>query len=263
MSANLQRYKLTVAYDGLEFHGWQKQKPPEPVQKDGDCADAEELRTVAGVLEEALRHVLRHPVDVIGASRTDAGVHAKGQVAHVDADLRFDLDKAPLAFNSRLSDDLEVRNVEPVPHDFDAIRWAKRKQYCYRIFHSPHRPLQIRHAVWHCWKDLNVDRMQDAASRLVGTHDFAGFAAAKHGRLSTVRSIFEFLIEQHPPEIHLIVEGNGFLYNMVRIIAGTLVEVGRGRFEPGVIDQIFDSCDRSQAGPTLPARGLCLEWVRY
>lgn len=247
------RYRLVIAYDGTDFHGWQKQEPP----------DRPPLRTVAGVVEDALRRVLRARLELVGASRTDAGVHARGQVAHVDAVLPLPLCRLPAAVNSRLPDDVEVLGAESAPPGFDAIRSARSKQYRYRIFNTARRPLGKRHCVWHCWTPLDPAAMQAAAERLVGTHDFAGFAAAGHGRTTTVRTIHACGVWHDAPELHMVVEGDGFLYNMVRIIAGTLVEVGRGRFDPGVIDQVLLSGDRRQAGPTLPARGLCLEWVKY
>lgn len=252
-TTNRQRYKLTIAYDGTEFHGWQKQTPP----------DTEPLRTVAGVVEDALRHALRQPIDLVGASRTDAGVHAQGQVAHFDADTTVPLDKLAAAVNSRLPDDVEIRDAQLVPTDFDAISDVTSKQYRYRIFNTAQRPLEKRHTVYHCWTPLDINPMADAAARLVGTHDFEGFAAAHHGRTSTVRTVLCCEVVTDEPEVHIVVEGTGFLYNMVRIIAGTLVEVGRGRFTPDIIDQILKSRDRRQAGPTLPPQGLCLEWVKH
>ena len=153
------RYKLAIAYDGTGFHGWQKQKPAE-------SDPAQPLRTVAGVMDEVLAHVLRHPVAVVGASRTDAGVHAHGQVAHVDADPPMPLDRVALAVNSRLPDDLELLNFEPAAPDFDAIKSAKSKQYRYRIFNTARRPLDKRNVVWHCWTPLDLERMQNAARRL-------------------------------------------------------------------------------------------------
>jgi len=250
------RYKLAVAYDGTEFHGWQKQTPP----------DEEPLRTVAGELEAVLVRLLGQPINLVGASRTDAGVHARGQVAQFDAAVRIPIERLSDAINSRLPRDIEVVSAESVDNTFDAIGGCRGKQYRYRIFNSRRRPLDRRRYVWHCWTPLDIERMNAGASRLIGTHDFAGFAAAGHGRLSTVRTITSCRIERPDPasvEAHVIVEGNGFLYNMVRIIAGTLVEIGRGHHEPEVIDRVIESCDRSQAGPTLPPEGLWLEWIEY
>lgn len=251
--AQTQRYKLTVAYDGTHFHGWQKQQQPgEPP-----------LRTVQGVLESTLRQVLGQPVRLVGASRTDAGVHARGQVAQFDAATPIPLDRLPLAINARLPEDMEVRDAGIAPPKFDCINDPISKRYRYRLWNTHRRPLELRHLVWHVWVTLDVERMNDAARRLVGMHDFAGFAAANHKRQSTVRTIHDCFVERHDPEVHIVVEGDGFLYNMVRIIAGTLMEVGRGYFEPGHIDRILSEADRRLAGPTLGPQGLCLEWIRY
>ena len=251
------RYKLVIAYDGTDFHGWQKQ-----IRRD-EQGRAQPLRTVAGVVEKAIRHVVGRPLNLIGASRTDAGVHADGQVAHFNAELRLPIDKLAVATNSRLPADVEVLSAEPAAEGFDAIRGVRRKRYRYRIFNTVRRPLRLRREVWHCWTPLDVARMQQAAAKLIGTHDFEGFAAARHGRATTVRTIFDCRVEQSGQQVHVIVEGDGFLLNMVRIIAGTLVEIGRDYFSPEVIDQVIASRDRSGAGPTLPASGLCLEWIEY
>ena len=259
------RFKLTLAYDGTGFHGWQKQHPP----------DAEPLRTVQGVVEGAVRSLVRQPIELTGASRTDAGVHAEGQVAAFTACTAIPLDRLAKAINARLPADVEVRGAEIVPDDFEPIAGAVRKRYRYRIWNTTQRPLGLRHLVYHGWAELDLARMQDAAHRLVGTHDFEGLAAAGHGRTSTVRTIFACAVEARPTarptalrrglprDVYIYVEGDGFLYNMVRILAGTLYEVGRGRFEPSQVDAILATADRRLAGPTLPPQGLTLEWVAY
>ena len=250
----MKRYKLTIAYDGTNYHGWQKQKPP---------GAPKPIRTVAGVLESTMIRVLGQPLNLVGASRTDAGVYALGQVAQFDAATRIPIERLAEAINSRLPHDIEVRKAEIAPPDFQAIGGAKSKQYRYRIFNSTRRPLWIRNMVWHCWWDLDVGRMAEAAKRFIGTHDFAGFTSANHGRLTTVRTVFDCRIETAGDEVHLVISGSGFLYNMVRIITGTVVEVGRGRFDPDVVDRVLESCDRRMAGNTMPPEGLCLEWIRY
>lgn len=249
----LKRYKLLIAYDGSGFHGWQKQEPP----------DAPALRTVQGVVYDTLVRVLKQPIKLIGASRTDAGVHARGQVAHFDAESPVPLERMALAINSRLPDDVEVRNVQIVDPYFDSIKDAVTKQYTYTIHNADHRPLELRHTVYHCWYELDIDRMNDAASRLVGEHDFEGFCAAGHGRESTVRAVHRCEVRRDGERVIITVEGGGFLWNMVRIIAGTLVDVGRGLYEPERIDEIFETTDRQKAGPTLPPQALCLEWIRH
>ncbi len=248
-----QRYKLTIAYDGSGFHGWQKQHPPERAP----------LRTVQQVVEDTLIQVMRQPLELVGASRTDAGVHAEGQVAHFEAVTPIPKERLADAINSRLPDDVEVRQAEPVDSAFHAIQHARHKQYRYRVFNASRRPLGLRNAVYHCWFDLDVRRMNDAAARLVGTHDFEGFAAAGHGRQTTVRSVFACEVTRQDDFVDISVEGDGFLYNMVRIIAGTLLEVGRSRFAPERIDEVIAATDRRIAGPTLPPNGLTLMWIRY
>ena len=261
------RYKLTVAYDGSGFHGWQKQQPP----------DQPWPRTVQAELESTLMQVLRQPgeqLELLGASRTDAGVHALGQVCHFNSNTPIPVERLCAAINARLPPDIEARHAEVVDPGFDAIRDAVDKQYRYRILHAPHRPLGLRHLVYHEWADIDLSAMRDAASRLPGTHDLAGLASAAHGRLSTVRTVHACAVEEHPPpagytaqpagrELHVVVSGSGFLYHSVRIIAGTLLDVGLGRRPPSCVDQVLQTGDRRLAGPTLPARGLCLEWIRY
>lgn len=249
------RFKLTIAYDGHEFHGWQKQCPP----------GGEPLRTVAGVVEGTLQRVLGEPINLVGASRTDAGVHALGQVAHFDAVCRVPLARLAQAINARLPGDVEVRHAEKVSGTFDAIRGARRKQYRYRLHNVEQRPLERRFHVYHCWTPLDLDAMNAAAALFVGEHDFEAFAAAGHNRQSTVRTIFHCDVarDRDGREVHITVEGNGFLYNMVRIIAGTLVEVGRGRFRPEQVTAALASRDRRDAGPTLPPEGLWLMWIEY
>lgn len=249
------RYKLTIAYDGSGFHGWQEQTG----------ADQTHIRTVQQVVREAVQQVVRQPITLRGASRTDTGVHALGQVAQFDAeDVTVPLDRMAMALNSRLADDVEIRSVEPVADHFDCIRDVVDKQYRYRIWNRTARPLGMRHMVYHCWVDLDVERMADAARRFVGEHDFAAFANAGHGRQSTVRTIFHCEIQTPADgEIDLVIRGGGFLYNMIRIIAGTLIEIGRGHWSPDRVDELLVSGDRQSSGPTLPPNGLCLEWIKY
>lgn len=252
-TADIHRYKLIIAYDGTLFHGWQRQEP----------AGGEPLRTVQGVVEEAAMRTLRQKVNVVGASRTDAGVHALGQTAQLDVATRIPVERLADALNSRLPEDVEIRSAQFAPPGFEAISGARTKQYRYRMYIRPVRPLERRHYVYHCWTPLDVAKMRDAAARLIGEHDFAGLAAVDHNRLTTVRTIHDCSVEEAGDELHILVSGSGFLYNMVRIISGTLVEVGRGRFEPDVIDRILATRDRREAGPTMPASGLWLEWIKY
>ncbi|MCA9274188.1 MAG: tRNA pseudouridine(38-40) synthase TruA [Phycisphaerales bacterium] len=285
------RYKLTIAYDGTDFCGWQKQEPPDP----NDPTKRTTLRTVQGVVEETVREVLREQVVVMGASRTDSGVHALGQIAAFTSEPIADkgigwpedrgTDTLVKALNSKLPRDVLIMDAEVVAHDFNPIGGAAEKEYTYTIECGPVRPLWDRKYVFHTWYELDLARMQQAAAAMVGEKDFAAFAQIDHGRTTTVRTIFRCEVEDasppHPSPLPrrgegagcrvpdagcrfvIRVSGSGFLYNMVRIIAGTLMEVGRGKIEPGEIASIIESGDRRQAGPTLPPQGLRLEWVRY
>ncbi len=249
------RYKLTIAYDGSGFHGWQEQTG----------ADQAHLRTVQKTVRQAVQQVVRQPIVLRGASRTDTGVHALGQVAAFDAaDVTVPLDRLAVAINSRLPDDVEVRSAEVVADDFEPIAGAVDKQYRYRVWNTPHRPLGLRHLVHHCWLALDVDAMNDAAARLVGQHDFAAFTNAGHRRTTTVRTVHECRVERAGEvELHIVIRGDGFLYNMVRIVAGTLIEVGRGHWPATRVDELLRSGDRRRSGPTLRPTGLCLEWIDY
>ena len=253
----MERIALRLAYDGSEFHGWQRQEPP----------GLEPLRTVQGELDRALGECLQRPVTCQGASRTDAGVHAEGQVAAFTAECRVPLDRLPAALNARLAEDVRVMGAWRVPADFDPVSDARSKGYRYEIARMlPFRarmPFDRRfvHPAMH---DLDASRMRVAAAHLVGEHDFAAFAHAQHGRESTVRTIHACEVGALSEDrLAIDVSGNGFLYNMVRIVAGTLVEVGRGRIAPESIPAILASRDRAGAGPTLPANGLRLRWIHY
>lgn len=242
--------KLTLAYDGTDFHGWQVQPG---------------LRTVQGELQDHARHILRHPLEITGSGRTDAGVHARGQVAQVYTTATVSTDAIFRALRSRLPDDILLIDLREVPPSFSAIRSARSKLYRYRIYNRHARPVQhhLQRYTYHCWHALDADRMRAAADHIVGTHDFAAFASKGRKRLTTTRTVFRCDVTRHYDEIHIDVEGGGFLYNMVRNIVGTLIEIGKGRWAPDRIPDILASCDRSQAGPTILAKGLTLQWVRY
>ena len=276
------RYRITIAYDGTDFHGWQRQheidqSAPTPVGATEGEAEAaidspperRPLRTVQHVVEHAVREVVREPVTVLGASRTDAGVHARGQVAAFTTTREIPVEKLPRAITSRLPADVVVTKAELVSDEFDPIRDAIAKGYRYRIAHScttDRRPVFDRDFVtWTAYR-LDAERMNEAARLLIGEHDFASFTRVAHGRESTVRTIYQCKVDVHPRSrrrCDIEVVGNGFLYNTVRIIAGTLLEVGRGAIEPESIPAMLAAKDRSAAGPTLPPNGLCLLWIRY
>ena len=289
------RYKLTIAYDGTDFCGWQRQLPPAGMEVraekvmppetaaaapaeygDADARDRIVLRTVQEVVQRAVQDAVREPVELLGASRTDSGVHARGQVAAFTSDgWPTERGTEPLrrAINSGLPADVLVSAVEAVPESFDPISDCVAKGYSYTLHISPDRPVFDRRFVHHVWTPLDIDAMNAGAARIVGEHDFAAFAKAGHGRESTVRTVFECRVidatatersgTENARQVRIDVSGNGFLYNMVRIIGGTLVEVGRGRLTADDVSAAIERRDRRLAGPTLPPTGLCLEWVKY
>ncbi len=242
--------KLILAYDGTAFHGWQRQA---------------EQRTVQQEVEEVLRRVLRHPLHIKGASRTDTGVHARGQVATVLTQAPVPTEKIIRAIGDRLPEDISLLHVAEVPPTFHPSLDALSKLYRYRIHNAARRPtgtLAQRHA-WHVWYAQDLDRLRDAARRLTGRHDFAGFATAGSERQTTVRIIHRVEVRRRGPEILLDFEGDGFLYNQVRNMVGTLIEIGRGFWPSERIDEIIATGNRQLAAATAPPHGLCLEWIRY
>ena len=242
--------KLIVEYDGEAFQGWQLQ-PGGP--------------TVQSVLEQALATALREPVRVRGAGRTDAGVHARGQVAAVRVtQVPADLARLQKSLNALTPDDVAVRAIEIVGDDFDPRRHARSRAYEYRILNTPApSPFWRRHA-WYLPRALDVDAMAAAAALLVGEHDFAAFRAADAEVVrSTVRRAFVSRIDREDEMLVYRIEATAFLKHMVRNIVGTLVEVGSGVRPANDMAAVIDSRDRGRAGPTAPPHGLCLVAVRY
>ncbi|MBO4905298.1 MAG: tRNA pseudouridine(38-40) synthase TruA [Lachnospiraceae bacterium] len=250
------RIMLTVAYDGTNYSGWQIQP------------DAE---TIEGVLDRELSRILGEDIRVIGASRTDAGVHAEGAVAVFDTDSRIPGEKFSYALNQSLPDDIVVRQSREVPPDFHPRKTACVKTYRYSIWHDNFpMPTNSRYTHWVHYP-LDAYAMEEAALFFRGKYDFAGFCSAATDAESTVRKIYDIEVvrEHRKPvlreggrlyygRIDIFVTGDGFLYNMVRIIAGTLIDVGTGKIKSTDIPEIIDSKDRSRAGNTAPAKGLTL-----
>lgn len=240
--------KLVIHYDGTNYHGWARQP---------------EQDTIQGQIETAFGKLTGQSIEVIGSSRTDAGVHALGQVAHVKlTDCPVPTENFQNALNNLLPDDIVIADVCEMPVDFDAISDTIEKSYTYSICTDPIRPVLFSHC-WHRPGPLDVEKMQEAAQKLVGEKDYKSFASAADQRLSSVRTITACHVNASPTWIYITVAADGFLYNMVRNIVGTLVEVGRGRWEPEMICTILEARDRIAAGPIAPASGLCLMEIFY
>jgi tRNA pseudouridine38-40 synthase len=260
-----QRYKLVVAYRGTRYHGWQAQASKK--QSETNAPPPESLDpnflTVQSTISSVMSAVLNDPIEVVGSSRTDSGVHAKGQICHFDT-IRTQVpqDKLRKAVNNRLPPDIVIRKIEKVPDSFDAIRSTLSKRYQYQIWNTADRPVFFADLAWHRWHRLDVHAMQAAATHFVGEHDFASFARPGHGRLHTVRTIRACDVSRRGPRLVIAVEATGFLWNMVRIIVGTLADVGIHRYEPDDIPQMLAARDRQAAGPTAPPHGLFLQWVK-
>jgi len=240
--------KLHISYDGADYHGWQVQ----PGQQ-----------TVQGEITNAVERLTGQTVRVNGSSRTDAGVSALGQVANIRIDTPVPTENLARALTERLPADIAINKAIDVSDDFDAIRSTKSKMYRYTIFTGSQTPvLQIRHC-WHRVGKLDIPAMDKAAKLLTGKKDFKSFASAGDSRESSVRTILSCDVSSDEKQVYIDVQANGFLYNMVRNIVGTLVEVGRGKWPAEKITEILEARDRTAAGPIAPASGLCLMWIKY
>ena len=246
----MKRILLTVEYDGTAYAGWQRQLNGLAVQQ---------------VMEEALTEACGHPVAVTGASRTDAGVHALGQTLHFDTDCTIPADKFPFVLNNRLPPDIRVHAGREVPPAFHARFLSAGKTYTYRINNSRHGCAIRRNACAHVPVPLDPAPMREAIATLTGTHDFAAFQASGSTAKTTLRTLYDasLTVEGSAPDFTVLVHGNAFLYNMVRIIAGTLIEIGLGKRGPDAFLRAFESGNRLDLGMTAPARGLELTEVHY
>lgn len=244
------RIALLVEYDGTDFSGFQ-------IQKNG--------RSVQQVLEDALLALFGKPCRIFGCSRTDAGVHARGHVSHVDVPFLIPIEKLPIAMNANLPDDCSVLDAMIVSPEFHARFDAVGKKYIYRIDNNRTKPCMDRRFATHVPGDLNIKKMIEAAGKLEGNLDFSAFYAKDERQINPVRTMQEVKVERNPVtgQIEITVVGKSFLYNMVRIIAGTLVYVGQGKISPDGIEEILSGRDRRKAGKTMPAKGLTLEKVYY
>lgn len=240
--------KLTISYNGKNYCGWQKQPDSLGIQ---------------GELELACRKIFNvKDVDIIGSGRTDAGVHALGQVANFRVETTIPVEKIPEILNNNIPKDISILKAEEVDESFHSRFTAKRKRYRYQIYQSRIRSPFLKDISYQVKYELDLDKMKSEIKSLEGTHDFCGFMSSGSSVKSTVRTIYNAEIFQEGELIVIEVEGNGFLYNMVRIIAGTMVDIGRGRIKES-LDEIISSKDRGRAGHTAPPQGLFLKRVFY
>ena len=244
----MKRVKLVIAYDGTKYCGWQKQ--PNAI-------------TVEEVINRELTKLLDEDIEVIGSSRTDSGVHALGNVAVFDTKTRIPSEKITYALNQRLPGDIVIQSSCEVAPDFHPRYHKSCKTYEYKILNREFMIPTMRLYYHFVYKKLDTDKMQEAANYLVGEHDFKSFCSTKIQVKSTVRTIYSLDVIREGDEIILRVRGNGFLYNMVRIIAGTLINVGLGIMEPSSIPNILNSTERKKVGPNAPAHGLTLVNIEF
>lgn len=244
----MRRIKLIVAYDGTEYSGWQIQP---------------EAPTIEMCLDKAIHELTGENVHVTGASRTDAGVHAYGNVAVFDTESTIPGDRFTFALNRFLPDTIVIQDSWEVSVDFHPRHCNTRKTYEYRILNTAVPLPQKRNFTWHVAGSIDIEKMKEAAAYIVGEHDFKSFCCVRTQAESTVRTIYSLEVLQEGSEIIIRIKGNGFLYNMVRIITGTLIQVGKGRFSPEYVKQMLEAKDRTVAGQTAPPQGLTLVGIEY
>lgn len=240
--------KLTISYDGTSYAGWQRQPNGVAIQQ---------------VMEDALEKILGLQVRLYSSGRTDAGVHAEGMVAAFRTDREIPLSAFSDGLNSLLPPDIAVRAAEEAPPEFDPRRDAKGKHYRYTILNTPRRSPLCRLYAWHLRGELDIEAMREAARLMTGEKDFAAFRTSGCAARTTVRNIFSVDVLREVEFLRIDVKGSGFLRNMVRIMVGTLVEVGLGKIQPAAITALFNGKNGARAGMTAPALGLCLVEVYY
>lgn len=244
----MRNIKLIIEYDGKGFNGWQKQPNKLNIQ---------------GEIEKAIFEITGENIDLIASGRTDAGVHSLGQTANFKTNSNIPIEKIPIAINSKLKKSIVIKDAEEVEERFHSRYSVKSKTYRYTINNSKYGSAIYRNVEFHYPYELDVQKMNMASKYFEGEHDFKAFKASGTSSKSSVRTIYKANVYQNEDRIYIELTGNGFLYNMVRIIAGTLVDVGTGKISPEEIIDIIDSKDRKNAGKTLPANGLCLVKVEY
>lgn len=247
----MRNIKMIIEYDGGKYDGWQR------------LGKKTNAVTIQGKLEDVLSRMADEPIEVIGSGRTDAGVHARGQVANFHTNSTMACWQIKQYLSRYLPRDIGVLRVDEVPERFHSRLNAVSKRYIYRVATGDVPCVFDRHYTWYCFDRIDTDLMREAAEIMIGTHDFKGFSSVKKTNKSTVRKVTKIDIVEKEREIDIVFEGNGFLYNMVRIMAGTLVEVGTGDREVESVKDVFRTLDRTKAGMTLPAQGLVLDEVMY
>ncbi|MGL5329419.1 MAG: tRNA pseudouridine(38-40) synthase TruA [Peptostreptococcaceae bacterium] len=243
----MRNLKIKIQYNGANYCGWQKQPDSLGIQ---------------GTIEKAIYEITKEEVKITGSGRTDAGVHALGQIANFKLESSIPAEKLPNALNAKLPKDIVIIDCEEVDLEFHSRYSAKGKRYKYLIYNSPYRSPIYKDISYHVRYDLDFEKMCKEAKSLIGTHDFKGFMSSGSSVIDTVRTIYDIEITKNEELITIEVEGNGFLYNMVRIIVGTLVDIGRGRINDCLFE-IINSKSRSKTGHTAPAHGLFLKKVDY
>lgn len=249
MKARARNIRLTVSYDGTNYHGFQRQRPP--------------VTAVQNILEEKLEVVFGDSIELAASGRTDAGVHAYGQVVNFFTDGRIPVERVPIAVNSLLPDDIVVLEAAEAGADFSARHSARSKTYIYRIQRGTLPNPFTRNYAWHVGYPLDLKAMEEALECIRGTHDFTSFRASGGAPMSPVRTVYRAELVEKGEMLEVIIHGNGFLYHMVRNIIGTLVNVGQGRISPAGFREILEARDRQKASPTAPPQGLYLYSVEY
>lgn len=245
----MRNIKLTIEYDGKRYLGWQR------------LGDSE--KTIQGKIESVITQMTTEKIEIIGSGRTDAGTHALGQVANFKTNSEMSLNDMLSFFNRYLPSDIVVKKVEEMPERFHARYNVKGKQYSYYVWNNPIPTAFERYHSFYFPQKLDIAKMNEACEKLEGTHDFIGFSALKKSKKSTTRTIDSITIEQEGKMLHFTFIGNGFLHKMVRILMGTILEIGAGKLPVTIIDEVLEQKVREAAGETAPAQGLFLDEVYY
>ncbi|MGP6145823.1 tRNA pseudouridine(38-40) synthase TruA [Jeotgalibaca sp. A122] len=245
----MRNIKMTIEYDGTRYLGWQR------------LGDSD--KTIQGKIENILSNMTNSEIEIVGSGRTDAGTHANGQVANFKTDSTMTLPAMQEHLNRHLPRDIVVKEMQEVPERFHARYHAVSKQYSYHVWNNEVPSAFQRHFSYHVPEKLDLDLMNQAGQKFVGRHDFLGFSSLKKSKKSTVRTIESVTLQKEGNILHFAFVGEGFLYNQVRIMMGTILEIGAGRMTLNDIDAVFTSGIRSEAGMTVPAQGLFLDEVYY